>query len=233
MKVLSQRDPKWAKIKLGKCGVTLGSHGCAVTAVAMLAGTTPDKVNAKKPFVGSCMDLMDWAKAAKLFNLNYSPVRNKAVSYPTIAEVKLSGYQHFIVVEKNGNQLDPWTGKVTKGYKIVSYRNVTQRPVKKVVTPIVTPTPKVTPVTPPKPVIEKPTESIKEVIIVKENPIMKYTLTKENLVKIAKGAGIALGGALLAYVAEILPQVDFGVWTGLVAALSAVLINAARQFIKE
>lgn len=66
-----------------------------------------------------------------------------------------------------------------------------------------------------------------------EREKMKYTFTKENLIKIAKGAGIAVGGALLVYVAEILPQVDFGVWTPLVGALSAILINAARQFIKE
>jgi hypothetical protein len=58
-------------------------------------------------------------------------------------------------------------------------------------------------------------------------------LTKENLIKIAKGAGIALGGALIAYVAELLPNVDFGVYTPLVVALGGVLINAARQFIKE
>ena len=232
MKVLSQRDPKWAKIKLGKCGCTLGSHGCAVTCVAMLAGTTPDKVNAKKPFVGSCMDIIDWAKAAKLFNLNYSPVRNKVVKYPCIAEVKLGKGQHFIVLDGK-NQLDPWTGKVTKGYKIVSYRNVTQRPITKVVKKVVQPTPKVAPVSPPKPVIEKPTEQIKEQIIVEEKEIMKYTFTKENLVKIAKGAGIAIGGALIAYLAELLPNVDFGQWTPLVVALGGVLINAARQFIKE
>ena len=233
MKVLSQRDPKWAKQKLGKCGCTLGSHGCAVTSVAMIAGTTPDKVNAKKPFVGKCMDIIDWSIAAKQWKLNYSPVRNKVVKYPCIAEVKLGKGQHFIVLDGK-NQLDPWTGKVTKGYKIISYRNITQRPVKKVVTPIVTPTPKVTPVTPPKIVVEKPTENLKEVIkVIEEKPIMKYTLTKENLVKIAKGAGIALGGALLTFLADLIPTVDFGAYTPLVVALAGILINAGRQFIKE
>jgi hypothetical protein len=62
---------------------------------------------------------------------------------------------------------------------------------------------------------------------------MKYKLDKENLVKIAKGAGIAIGGALITYLAELLPSVDFGVYTPLVVALGGVLINAARQFIKE
>jgi len=62
---------------------------------------------------------------------------------------------------------------------------------------------------------------------------MKYTLTKENLVKIAKGAGIALGGALLVYVAEVLPEIDFGVYTPLAVAIGGVLINAGRQFLKE
>jgi hypothetical protein len=62
---------------------------------------------------------------------------------------------------------------------------------------------------------------------------MKYKFDKENLVKIAKGAGIAIGGALLVYVAEVLPQVDFGVYTPLAVAVGGILINAARQFLKE
>lgn len=61
----------------------------------------------------------------------------------------------------------------------------------------------------------------------------KFTFTKENLIKILKGAGIAIGGALLAYLAQYISETDFGVWTPIVVALGGILINAAREFLKE
>lgn len=61
----------------------------------------------------------------------------------------------------------------------------------------------------------------------------QFTFTKENLIKIAKGAGIAIGGALLTYLATFISSTDFGVYTPLVVALGGILINAGREFIKE
>lgn len=61
----------------------------------------------------------------------------------------------------------------------------------------------------------------------------KFSLNKQDGLKIAKGAGIALGGALLTYVAQIVPEVEFGSYTALVVALSSVLINAGLKFIEE
>ncbi len=61
----------------------------------------------------------------------------------------------------------------------------------------------------------------------------KFTFTRENLIKIAKGAGIAVGGALLAYFASFISNTDFGQWTPIVVAIGGILINAAREFIKE
>jgi len=61
----------------------------------------------------------------------------------------------------------------------------------------------------------------------------KFSLNKKDGLKIAKGAGIALGGALLTYVAQIVPEVEFGSYTALVVALSSVLINAGLKFIEE
>lgn len=60
-----------------------------------------------------------------------------------------------------------------------------------------------------------------------------FTFTKENLIKIAKGAGIAIGGALLTYLASFISETDFGQWTPLVVALGGVLINAGREFLKK
>jgi len=48
MQYLSQRDPRWANIRLGWGDTntsTIGSHGCTITALAMLAGLTPKEVN--------------------------------------------------------------------------------------------------------------------------------------------------------------------------------------------
>ena len=59
----------------------------------------------------------------------------------------------------------------------------------------------------------------------------KYKLNKEDTSKIIKGLGVALGGALLTYLAEIIPNVDFGQLTPLVVAISCVIINAGRKFL--
>lgn len=43
---LGQRDPKWARILLGNSlSSTLGSYGCLVTSMAVLAGCTPQQMN--------------------------------------------------------------------------------------------------------------------------------------------------------------------------------------------
>jgi hypothetical protein len=59
----------------------------------------------------------------------------------------------------------------------------------------------------------------------------KYTLNREDLTKIAIGACIAMGGGLLAYLAEIIGQIDFGSYTAVAVVIGAVLINAARKFL--
>ena len=58
----------------------------------------------------------------------------------------------------------------------------------------------------------------------------KYTLNKKDGKKIAKGAGIAMGGALLAYALQVLPQVDFGEYQMFAAVLSMVLVNVSRKY---
>jgi len=61
----------------------------------------------------------------------------------------------------------------------------------------------------------------------------QFTFTKDNLIKIAKGAGIAVGGALLTYLSSYISSTDFGVYTPLVVALGGILINASREFLKK
>jgi len=61
----------------------------------------------------------------------------------------------------------------------------------------------------------------------------KFTFTKENLIKIAKGAGIAMGGALLTYLASFVSSTDFGAYTPMIVAFAGILINAGREFLKD
>jgi hypothetical protein len=90
----------------------------------MLTGLTPPEVNQGATFDGPFIDNEQTAQA---LDLDYSPVTNKALNYPTIAETTISGHQHFIVVLANGDQLDPWTGKKTNGYIIKSWRNASPK----------------------------------------------------------------------------------------------------------
>ena len=58
---------------------------------------------------------------------------------------------------------------------------------------------------------------------------MKYTLGQEDLLKILKGAAVAVAGALLTYIATIVTQIDFGAYTPVVVAIASILVNAARK----
>lgn len=61
-------------------------------------------------------------------------------------------------------------------------------------------------------------------------------MTKEAWIKIAKGAAIAVGGALLTYGANfVVPflQESGGLWGPAIAGLLAIVIQAARKFIES
>ena len=50
--------------------------------------------------------------------------------------------------------------------------------------------------------------------------------------KILKGLLIATGGAALTYLADLIPNIDFGVWTPVVVTLFSVLLNMARKLLQ-
>lgn len=56
-------------------------------------------------------------------------------------------------------------------------------------------------------------------------------MNKESLLSLAKGAGLAGGGAALTYVAQWAASTDLGIYGPAVAALSAVGINALRKYL--
>ena len=60
----------------------------------------------------------------------------------------------------------------------------------------------------------------------------KYSLNKEDLLKIGKGVIIALSGAVLTYLLQILPQIEFGPYTPIAAALLSIAINAGLKFVE-
>lgn len=60
-----------------------------------------------------------------------------------------------------------------------------------------------------------------------------FSFGSEETKKVLKGLGIALLGALITYMADTIPGIDFGAYTGLVVALNSVLVNAARVWIQD
>lgn len=58
-----------------------------------------------------------------------------------------------------------------------------------------------------------------------------FSLNKTDLMKIAKGAVFAIGGALLTYIADTIPHIDFGAFTPAIVAINSVLMNAAFKWL--
>lgn len=120
-----QNDPLWANRRLGTGNVTIGSHGCYITCLAMLTGLTPPEVNDRAVYTDK--DLVVADKTAKVLGLDFNDDRSRAIKYPTIAEVVMPKGQHFVVVDANGLQYDPLTGSTTRKYTIKSWRNISPK----------------------------------------------------------------------------------------------------------
>lgn len=126
----SQRDPRWASVKLGFGDTTIGSHGCKITSFAILDGRTPLELNQlfkeKGAFSG---DLLIDEKCAVALGWTLLPrTTTEPSTLPCIAEVDMSpapGKQQHFVVWQDGGIIDPWDG-TTRGherYPEVSFRN--------------------------------------------------------------------------------------------------------------
>lgn len=61
----------------------------------------------------------------------------------------------------------------------------------------------------------------------------KGQLISEDVKKVLIGAGVAMGGALLTYIADLIPSVNFGDYTPVVVAMLSVLVNMGRKLISE
>ena len=127
----SQRDKRWAKIKLGTCSTTIAKSGCLITILASLFDYTPPKVNdlllMNNGYIGGC--LVNWEKAKRVFNFRYLGMGTESPDfYPVIAHVKLGLVGHFILMYNKSEFYDPFYGDVAslsfRQYKIINYRYI-------------------------------------------------------------------------------------------------------------
>lgn len=138
MERLNQRDPKWKNIPLGFTNNTsIGSHGCTITCIAMLAGVTPDYVNTRLKAVNGFDkgNLVIWSKIPQaLPNLEF--IRrvkgyvnaDVAANLPCMVEVDFDGTpntndMHWVLFIGNKRMNDPWTGREesTSKYPVRGY----------------------------------------------------------------------------------------------------------------
>jgi hypothetical protein len=60
----------------------------------------------------------------------------------------------------------------------------------------------------------------------------QFTLNKEDGLKILKGAGMAVGGSLVAYLLLTLNDVDFGTYGYILIPLCSIVLNSLDKFFK-
>jgi hypothetical protein len=61
----------------------------------------------------------------------------------------------------------------------------------------------------------------------------RFKIDVVGLKKVGKGALIAGAGAVLTYLVEAVPGIDFGSYTPLVVAVLGILVNFGRKFLME
>ncbi len=140
MQKLSQRDNRWSGQKLGfSTTTTIGSHGCTITCVAMLAGLTPDDVNNRLKAVNGYANtnLIIWTKIKEAISWlefewrGYSYENDRVTSAISknggcLVEVDgtpIGGTKHWVIYIGNQKLIDPWDGmeKPTSSYRATGY----------------------------------------------------------------------------------------------------------------
>lgn len=58
-----------------------------------------------------------------------------------------------------------------------------------------------------------------------------FTLSKADLIAVAKGLGIAVAGAAATYLSTFIAGHDFGLYTPIVVALWSVVVNLIRKWV--
>lgn len=128
MTIYNQRDSRWADVKLGFGATTIGSHGCTITCIGMLADLPPDEVNDRlKKVNGFQKDLVIWSKIKEAipwlefewrgYDYDNAKVLDAISKYKgCLVEVDFDGRistpndHHWVLYTGNGQLVDPWTG---------------------------------------------------------------------------------------------------------------------------
>jgi hypothetical protein len=132
---LSQRDSRWASVKLGNGTGTIGNFGCLLVIVTVAvnsrgANITPleanEKLKAVGGFAGDTKNLLVWSALSKAFpqvksngipeTYNNDVAKEMlAKGFPVIVEVDgapIGAPSHWILLIGNSQMVDPWTGKI-------------------------------------------------------------------------------------------------------------------------
>ena len=138
--LLSQRDPRWSSVPLGNSKTTtIGSHGCLIVNLGILAGLDPLEVNARLLSVNGYANtnLVIWAKIKEAiphlefiergYVYNNDKVKQAISDYGgCLVEVdaaKIGGDKHWVVYIGDKQMIDPWYGviKPTSEYPAVGF----------------------------------------------------------------------------------------------------------------
>ncbi len=59
----------------------------------------------------------------------------------------------------------------------------------------------------------------------------KYSINKQDLLKIARFGGVALFGAFLTYLSSVIPNINFGIWTPVITAVWGIILESGRRYV--
>jgi len=132
---LSQKDRRWAQLKLGESDVIMFDGGCFVVALSILINQQPDQtlamLNRNNCFNNKGELYADLA--AKTLGMNYTRTLDKP-SIPCVAEcivfVDHNEQRHFVVWLPTDPEtvMDSWDGQLKNNpYKVVSWRLFTKK----------------------------------------------------------------------------------------------------------
>lgn len=127
MTVFSQRDPRWAKAKIGNSGLTIGRYGCVISSVAMLSSyfkpeLTPLETSKILSFTQDGKVFWQTANFANFAFYHRAYSRNdqtiaEHISNPDLAVIlEVAGRSHWVVATgwqkeaKTYKIADPWLG---------------------------------------------------------------------------------------------------------------------------
>jgi len=61
----------------------------------------------------------------------------------------------------------------------------------------------------------------------------KYKLDTIDWIKIGKGLLVAVIGAIITYLTDLIPSIDWGMWTPFVVSGFSVLVNIVRKWLTD